>query len=182
MVITPIEFILKDGRTAVIRSPRDEDAATMLEYLRSSASETDFLLRYPEEYDSFTDESEAQFLRNINESDNDAMLVCTVDGALAGTCNFNRYPNIKQSHRAIVGIALVRDFWGLGIGSRLFAELIRLGKELGVMQLELDFVEGNSRARAMYEKMGFRIVGVKPDAIRLKDGRVLNQYSMVRKL
>ena len=48
-----------------------------------------------------------------------------------------------------------------------------------IIQIELEFVEGNSRARALYEKMGFRITGVKPNAIRLKDGTLLNEYSMI---
>ena len=50
------------------------------------------------------------------------------------------------------------------------------------MKLELEFTEGNSRARALYEKMGFRITGVKPNAIRLKDGTLLNEYSMIREI
>ena len=48
--------------------------------------------------------------------------------------------------------------------------------------MELDFVEGSTRARALYEKMGFRITGVKPNAIRLKDGTLLNEYSMVKEI
>lgn len=51
-----------------------------------------------------------------------------------------------------------------------------------VRQIELDFIEGNTRARGLYEKMGFRITGVKPDAIRMKDGTFLNEYMMVKVL
>lgn len=50
------------------------------------------------------------------------------------------------------------------------------------MQMELEYVEGNSRARALYEKMGFRITGVRPNAIRLKDGTLLNEYTMIREI
>ena len=50
------------------------------------------------------------------------------------------------------------------------------------MQLELDFIQGNERAKALYEKMGFKVVAVKPNAIRLKDGTLLNEYSMVRSM
>ena len=50
------------------------------------------------------------------------------------------------------------------------------------MQIELEFIEGNTRARALYEKMGFRVCGVRPDAIRLKDGTLLNEYIMIKKL
>ena len=54
MIIDEFEFVLKDGRKAVIRSPREEDIGGMLEYLRLSAGETDFLLRYPEECGRYT--------------------------------------------------------------------------------------------------------------------------------
>ena len=61
--------------------------------------------------------------------------------------------------------------------------MIRIAEENeNILQLELDFVEGNTRARALYEKMGFRIVGIKPNAIRLKDGTLLNEYSMIREI
>ena len=65
----------------------------------------------------------------------------------------------------------------------MFQELIRIAEENpNLIQIELDFVEGNSRARALYEKMGFKITGVKPNAIRLKDGTLLNEYSMIREI
>lgn len=43
-----------------------------------------------------------------------------------------------------------------------------------MIQIELGFVERNNLAcsgsmRASYEKMGFKIIGVKPNTIRLKD-------------
>ena len=61
--------------------------------------------------------------------------------------------------------------------------MLRIAKERrSVLQLELEFVEGNTRARALYEKMGFKITGVRPDAIRLKDGTLLDEYMMVRKI
>ena len=90
---------------------------------------------------------------------------------------------MKTRHRAVVAIALLKEFWHQGIGTRLFQELIRIAEENEhILQMELDFVEGNSRARALYEKMGFRITSVKPNAIRLKDGTLLNEYSMVREI
>ena len=64
----------------------------------------------------------------------------------------------------------------------MFNELIALGKQLGLHQLELEFIEGNERGRALYEKMGFSIVAERPDAIRLNDGRFLKEYIMIRKL
>lgn len=183
MVINDIWFDLKDGHKALLRSPKEEDAEGTLEYLRISAGETDFILRYPEECEKYTLEGEKKLFQQKNESPNEVMIMCIVDGRVVGNCEIKFATNMKTKHRANVAIALISEFWNQGIGTRMFQELIRLAKERGdILQMELEFVEGNSRARALYEKMGFRITGVKPDALRLKDGTLLNEYLMVRKM
>jgi len=183
MLIKDFEFTLKDGRTAIIRSPKDEDIQGVLDYLYISSGETDFILRYPEECTKYTAEGEKQLFDRMNAADNETMLVCIVEGKVAGNCQITWSNGIKTRHRAHVAIALLKEYWNLGIGTRLFQELIRIAEENeNILQMELDFVEGNSRARGLYEKMGFKITGVKPDAIRLKDGTLLNEYSMVRKM
>lgn len=183
MLIQPIEYALKDGRQALIRCPREEDIRGMLDYLVQSAGETEFILRYPEECGKYTEEGERALIERMNAADNECMLVCLVEGRVAGNCHIFWSRGIKTRHRASVGIALLKEYWGQGLGTRMFRELIRIAEETDhVLQMELDFVEGNVRARALYEKMGFRITGIRPDAIRLKDGTLLNEYSMVRKI
>jgi len=183
MIIREIEFELKDGRKALLRSPREEDIEGMLEYLYISSGETDFILRYPEECKKYTPESEKKVFENWNSSENEAAIVCIVDGKIAGNCHIGWDTRIKTGHRASVAIALLREFWNLGIGTKMFEELIRIATENErILQMELEFVEGNSRARALYEKMGFKIVSVHPDAIRLKDGKLLNEYFMIKKI
>lgn len=183
MTVREFVFDLKDGRKALARSPRDEDIPATLDYLYQTACETDYLLRCPEECGKYTPEGEKAFFDRINSSDNGAMIMCFVDGKLAGNCEITWSKGLKTRHRASVAIALRKDFWGLGIGTRLLAELEKIAREQEeILQLELDFIEGNARARALYEKTGFRITGVKPDAIRLKDGTMRNEYSMVKVL
>lgn len=183
MIIEEIWFDMKDGRKALIRSPREEDIQGMLDYLVISAGETDFLLRYPEECSGYTYENEKQLFERMNASEDSAMLVCLVDGKIAGNCQIDFSVKLKTRHRASVAIALLSEYWNQGIGTRLFEEMIKIaqGRE-GVLQLELDFIEGNSRARHLYEKMGFRISGVRSNAIRLKDGTLLNEYMMIRRM
>ena len=65
----------------------------------------------------------------------------------------------------------------------MFEAMIEIAKSKPeVKQIELEFIEGNSRARALYEKMGFRIVAVHPNFIRMKNGKLLNEYLMVKEL
>lgn len=176
-------FTLKDGRKALLRSPREEDIPGILDYLYVSAGETVFLARCPEECGRYTYEKEKALIREVNEADNDTMLLCLVEGKIAGSCQVNWTNRIKTGHRAGVAIAVLKEYWGLGIGTRMFEEMIRIAEaNERILQMELEYVEGNSRARALYEKMGFRITGVHPNAIRLPDGTLLNEYMMIREI
>ena len=151
--------------------------------LRVSSAETEFILRYPEERDCYTPEAEKALFEKLNASDSDAMIACLVEGKVAGNCHVRWSKSLKIRHRASVGIALMSPYWNQGIGTMMFREMIRIAEETPyILQMELDFIEGNSRARALYEKMGFRITGMKPNAIRLKNGTLLNEYSMIREI
>ena len=175
-------ILLKDGRKALLRSPELSDAAELAAMIRQIAGETDFILRTREE-STETPEQEAAFIDNMRQSPNACLLVCEVDGEIAGDCHIQFNRRLKNKHRASLGVGILQKYWNLGIGSAMLRELICLASERpGVVQLELQYIDGNQRALALYEKMGFRITGVKPNAIRLKDGTLLNEYSMVREI
>ena len=183
MVIEPIPLLLKDGREAVLRCPKAEDAQAFLENYRVCAAETPFLNFTPEEVACFTLEEERRFIEEFGSSPDKLLLSCFVDGVLAGSCDLELYTSLKTRHRGGIGIAIQRRFWGLGIGTAMFRAMIRIAEAReGVTQLELDCFEGNTRARALYEKMGFRVAGIYPDAVRLPGGTVLNEYLMIRKI
>lgn len=174
-------IILKDGKKCVFRSPKVEDAEEMLEYLKICASETHFILRYPEECTE-TVEQEVRFLQNINDSKYDLMIVAIVDGEIAGNCQLNVKRRMKVRHRGSVAIVLKEKFWNKGIGTAMFNELIKYAKECRCIQLELEFIEGNNRARALYEKLGFSIFAERKRAIKLKDNTFLSEFLMSKSL
>ena len=66
-----------------MRSVLPSDAEAMLAFLKDTAGETDYLLRYPEECTEDVP-GETSFLEAFCQSPNSAMLVCVVDGVLAG--------------------------------------------------------------------------------------------------
>ena len=174
---------LKDGRTAILKTPCIEDAEKMLNYIKKSCGETDFLARYPEEWDGMTVENEERWVSNVRSSPSTLAIACYIDGEIAGNCTTNFRGGMKTSHRATVGIAILKEFWNLGIGSAMFAELIAAAESRPETEIvELEFVEGNDRAKALYEKYGFKIVGERPNAFKLKDGRLLKEYFMQKKI
>lgn len=177
------EVICRDGRAALLRSAHPDDAAEMVRFLLDVCGETEFLLAYPEERQNLTIERERAFLTNIAEDDNELMLTAWVDGQLAGVANINFSTRLKMRHRASVAISIRRAYWNLGLGTALLNALVDAAKaHPEVRQVELEFIEGNRRAQALYEKVGFRVVGVHPDAFVLKDGTMRNEYLMQLKI
>ena len=179
MYFAPKEIKLKDGRTALLRSPLPSDAAAALEYLKVTASETPYLLRTPEEC-TLTVAEEEQYLSHIPANPNYAMILCYVDGRLAGNCQIVRKTKLKNRHRATIGIAIVKDFWNLGIGTAMFKEMTAIAENWGILQMELEVFEGNDRAIALYRKMGFETVSHVPNAARMPDGTFLKEYLMIK--
>ena len=115
-------ILLKNGKTAILRSPVPEDAAAMLTFLKNTAAETDNLIRYPEE--CLTDvKTEEDFLCGICQSETSMMILCEIDGEIIGNCHLWYTPRIKLRHRGEVAIALLKKFWGLNIGSAMFEEM-----------------------------------------------------------
>ena len=65
----------------------------------------------------------------------------------------------------------------------MIQEMIRIAESNeNIIQIELEYIEGNVQARHLYEKMGFRMTGIRPNAIRLGNGKTLDEYLMVREI
>ena len=58
------------------------------------------------------------------------------------------------------GVAVAVAARGQGIGSRLLAEAMLIAREEGLRWLRLDVIDTNSRARALYERLGYRVTKV----------------------
>ena len=183
MFFAPVDITLKDGRRAILRSPDPQkDAADLVQYLHDTAADTPYVLRTPEEI-RYTVEGEERFLRAVVDSPDDCMILCEVDGHIAGNCHLSFNSRVKTRHRSSVAIALRKAYWGQGIGTAMFQAMEGLARQReGVLLMELEFIEGNTRARALYEKMGFRIVGLHPDAIRQADGQLYALVAMQKRL
>lgn len=180
MRIAEEKITLKDGRCLLLRSAEEKDAAAMLDYIRQTAEETHFLIRYPEEI-SYTLEQERQLIRNILASD-DTVWFTIFDGDRAvGNCSVSRNGDrIKVRHRCDFAIALVQAYCGCGLGTLLTERAIAKARELGFEQMELGVYADNERGIALYRKMGFTECGRIPRAFRLKDGTYIDEISMVR--
>ena len=168
---------LKDGNTAILRAPEVRDAQELIDLLKIVNTETHFLSSYPEEI-TLSREDEERWIAGHRESPLVYDILCEINGEIVGSCNLLRKKPIKMRHRATVGITVKQKYWNLGIGTAMFQEMIALARAWGLEQLELEYMEGNERGAHLYEKMGFRTVAERPNAVRLKDGTHLREYIM----
>ena len=177
MLAEPKQVPLRDGRTALVQTAEVSQAAALLHCVRTCFGETEFLSRYPEEF-TITEAQEADWIENARTSPDTALLVCMADGVLLGNAQIDFSPLQKTRHRAVVALSVLRAYWHLGVGTALFAELMALARRRGVEIVELSYIEGNDRARRLYERFGFSAVCEKPFAYRLKDGTDLKEITM----
>ncbi len=153
---------LKNGREAVIRNGIEPDGKEVFEVFNRTHAQTDFLLSYPDE-NSFDPEQEARFLAEKTMSPDEAELVAVVDGRIAGTAGIEAVgKKYKLKHRAELGIGILEEYWGLGLGRALTEACIQFARDAGYHQLELNVVAENDRALSLYRSLGFVEFGRNP--------------------
>ena len=179
MYIRAREVHLKNGQSIILRSPDMFDAEQMLEHMKLTSGETEFMSRYPEEI-TVSVEAQSRFLQMIENDADNFMLAAYLDGRMVGNAGVTRVrENLKYRHRANFGISLREEVCGLGLGTLMMQEILGIVKGTAFEQLELTVFEDNARAIRLYEKMNFRKVGVLPRAYRLKDGSYHDEVQMV---
>ncbi len=182
MKIAGFEITIKDGRKVLFRSPEVSDAQQMLVYLRQVSSETNYMIRYPDEV-TYSIEMETGILDRYISAERDFMISAVSDGKVVGNVGVSSVgEQYKLRHRASVGIAVVRDFWKQGIGMKLLSSAIDTARENGFEQIELGVYADNLTALSLYRKLGFQETGRIPRAFRMRDGSYIDEIQMVRVL
>ena len=153
---------LKNGKEALIRNGVAADGEAVFENFNLTHAQTDFLLSYPDE-NSYDPEQEARFLAEKTLSPNEIELVAVIDGRVAGTAGIEAAgTKYKVRHRAEMGISILREYWGLGLGRALMNACIDCAKDAGYTQLELNAAAENVRALSLYRSLGFIEYGRNP--------------------
>ncbi len=164
-------IMLKNGVPCTIRNGEGADGDELLFVFQTTHAETDHLMTYPDE-NTFDAASEAAFLQEKTDSDREIELLAVVDGKVVGSAGFEAVgTKDKLRHRADFGIAVLRDYWGLGIGRALTQCSIVCARAAGYHQLELTVVADNTAAVALYRSLGFVEYGLNPMGFLARDGR-----------
>lgn len=173
---------LKNGQFCLLRSPKSDDAADMLSFMRQTSSETNFMARYDDEITTTPDE-EGKILSDILGDPERIMIAAFIDGKLVANIGFSRLaPFERARHRAEFGISIMKEYWSFGLGSVLLSELIESARIAGYEQLELEVVAENECGLALYKKFGFETYGTRPDTFKYRDAVYRPCHLMLKKL
>ncbi len=182
MIFKENERTLKDGRKCTLRPVHPQDAAGMIEYLRIVSGETLFLLRNADEV-TYTIEAEENILESKRNAPRELMMVAVVDGVIAGNCGIvGKGSQRRVHHRCGFAIALKQAYCDAGLGTAMMEYALSLAKDMGYEQIELEVVDGNARAKHLYEKMGFKETGRLLRSLKYDDGSYRDEICMVRLL
>lgn len=182
MMIEPQVIQLRNGQTCTLRSPKKDDAEALVEYLKVTAGETDYLLRSPEEITTTIEEEEI-FIKGINNATDSLKVVAEIDGEIVGRCCYSAVGDrMRNKHRMQLSIAVYKRFWGCGVGTALMRKIMEKAKEFGFERAELEVVSRNWRAITLYKKLGFEQIGCIPRAMKYEDGSYDSLIVMVKEL
>jgi RimJ/RimL family protein N-acetyltransferase len=137
-----------------------EDAPKVLEYVDRVSGETDCLAQGRGEL-GWTLEKEREFIEDYLKADNKLLILAEIDDEIAGAIGFTGGERKRMRHSGELGIAVVKEYWGLGIGTALMECLIVWARSSGIVRkITLRSRIDNERALRLYEHFGFVREGI----------------------
>ncbi len=175
----------RDGKSRArvmitIRHITIEDAAAYLNLRARLDDETKFMMLEPGERQS-TIEQERERLGALLATDNSMVFLAESDGSLIGFLWASGGTYRRNHHAVHIVIGIRAAHTNQGIGTQLFQACEAWARERGLHRLELTVMTNNLLGIALYKKMGFRLEGTAPDALRI-DGAYVDLHYMSKLL
>jgi RimJ/RimL family protein N-acetyltransferase len=96
-----------------------------------------------------------------NLEKNNPQLVADAAGGIVGWCDVRREPFDSYAHVGHLGMGVIAQWRGRRLGERLIRAALDAATACGFDKVELSVFAGNTRARALYEKVGFVLEGTR---------------------
>jgi RimJ/RimL family protein N-acetyltransferase len=151
----PHHVVLQHDLPLTLRQASPADAERLLVFLEQVAGESENITFGPGEF-GWRVEEEREFLLQSAHTPTSLYLIAEVAGELTGTLTFSAGKRPRLQHVGEFGMAVLRTYWNLGIGSQLLACLIEWARQGGIIRkINLRVRVDNLAALHLYEKFGF---------------------------
>lgn len=104
-------------------------------------------------------------------------VVAMSNGRVVGWCDISRHFFPSHSHRGSLGMGIIPDYRGRGLGARLIATALEQARKANLVRVEFSVRADNARAIALYKKVGFLTEGVQKRGVFV-DGRFIDTINM----
>lgn len=159
-----------------IREVKLSEAAEFLKLCKRLDRETDFLLLEPGERKITVKEQEEK-IKNVLATENKNIFVAEDKGNLIGYLIASGGKFKRNWDTIYIVIAILQDYTGQGIGTKLFERMENWARKNDFHRLELTVMAHNDRAVNLYRKMGFEIEGRKKEGLYV-NGEYIDEYYM----
>ena len=166
--------------TLKIERAKSSDAQELLDYTKKIGAESDNVTFGPEGL-PFTVEQEADFIKSREAAKLSPFFVARYDGKIIGIANLDVVDRERLRHRGEIGISVLKEFWGNGMGSLLMQEIIKFALFNNIEILHLTVRSDNERAIALYKKFGFEKTGTMVGEMKI-NGKLIDCDIMCLKI
>lgn len=108
-------------------------------------------------------------------------VVAEVSGRIVANGNVERGHYLETRHHGELGLTVISDYRGMGIGRGMVEVLVEEAKQMGLKNLEVEFLSTNQAAVHTYQNAGFREVGRIPGKV-YRSGKLLDSVIMAREI
>lgn len=177
-LVERFQALLGGGECVWIRNATAEDADRLLKVFRSVAAEGRYILKTPEEADK-TLEQEIEFIETHNRDDASLFLIAESGDQLIGAAGLMASPSARHAHTGLLGIFVVREWRGKGIGTLLMERLIDWARRHPVIEkINLEVYDHNTDAIRLYRRLGFLEEGLRIRQARFGPGDYADEVLM----
>jgi RimJ/RimL family protein N-acetyltransferase len=181
------QFTLASGKKVTLRVLRWEDLDRLLSFINTLVGEkrgNSMSALYTGFDRKVTREEEAEWLaRTLVEIEGEEVIntIAEIGGKIIANGEVTRGKYKDTRHHGQVGLTMISEYRGQGIGRRIIGTLVQESRKAGLRTLAVEFLAQNETARRAYEKAGFKQAGIIPRKV-FRDGKYFDGLIMAREL
>jgi RimJ/RimL family protein N-acetyltransferase len=183
--IEPKAFVLRDGRSGIIRTAQECDGSQVLSHIDSVLAEAEYTVTtLDDDSEDYTIEKITEWIKKHAENEGHLIAVAEIGGRIVGSVDFHNGQRKRIEHVGSLAIIVHKDYRRLGVGQALMESVIEWAAEQQVIEkIGLGVFSNNVRAINLYKKLGFIEEGRRVKEIKIGPDNYIDSilmYKMVR--
>lgn len=171
-------MVIKENIAFVHASPEDANMFHLYDTLLHG--ENDIYFQSAKECERLGTDSIRRFILDSLKSPHSALFVLKDMNSreIYGHIHIKVGQTMRSSHRAELYLGVLKQFQGIGVGKKLMEIADFWVRKEGLERMQLSVFSSNEKAINFYNSLGFEYEGCLKNAIKMEDGRYLDEILM----